>query len=76
MSNHYHQLVEAPGANLVVGMKRFQGAFTQRFNRRHRLRGHRLQGRYQALVVESEGDYFETVSTYTHLNPVRLVSWE
>jgi len=71
MSNHYHLLVETPGANLVMGMKWFQGTFTQRFNSRHRLRGHLLQGRYQALVVESEGEYFETVSTYIHLNPVR-----
>ena len=31
MSNHYHLLLETPEANLVAGMKWFQGAYTQRF---------------------------------------------
>lgn len=71
MSNHYHLLVETPEANLVAGMQWLQGTYTQRFNSRHRLRGHLFQGRYKALVVEPEGEYFEVVSTYIHLNPVR-----
>ena len=71
MPNHYHLLLETPQANLVVGMKWFQGTYTQRFNSRHRLRGHLLQGRYKAVMVESEDDYFAVLSTYIHLNPVR-----
>ena len=71
MSNHYHLLLETPQPNLVAGMKWLQGTYTQRFNARHRLRGHLLQGRYQAPVVEAEGEYFGVVSTYTHLNAVR-----
>ena len=32
MSTHYHLLLETPNANLVDGMKWFQGTFTQRMN--------------------------------------------
>jgi len=44
LANHYHLLLETPGANLVVGMKWFQGTYTQRYNARHRKRGHLLPG--------------------------------
>jgi REP element-mobilizing transposase RayT len=40
MPNHYHLLLQAPEANLVEGMKWLQGTYTQRFNNRHKLRGH------------------------------------
>jgi len=72
MDNHYHLLLETPEPNLVVGMKWLQGTYTQRFNSRHREWGHLFQGRYKALVIQSgDGDYFSTVATYIHLNPVR-----
>ena len=72
LANHYHWLLETPEANLVSGMKWFLGAYSQRFNARHGQRGHVFQGRYKALLVDTEsGDYFETVSTYIHLNPAR-----
>jgi len=72
MGNHYHLLVETPEPNLVAGMRWFQTTWTIRFNRRHRLSGHLLQGRYKAVVVDpQEGDHFVTLSDYIHLNPVR-----
>ncbi len=72
MGNHYHLLVETPAANLVEGMKWLQGTYTQRFNARHKVWGHLLQGRYKALVVDrSESGYFTAVSNYIHLNPAR-----
>ena len=73
MSNHYHFLLETPEANLVAGMKWFQGAYTQRFNAMFQRRGHLFQGRYKAIPVQtSEGlEYFRQVSTYIHLNPFR-----
>ena len=72
MPNHYHFLVETPEANLVAGMKWFQGTYTQRHNRRHRLAGHLFQGRYKAIPVQTgDGEYFSKVSQYIHLNPVR-----
>ena len=72
MGNHYHLLLETPEPNLIVGMKWLQGTYTQRFNRRHKEWGHLFQGRYKALLVQSEeGEYFSTVASYIHLNPVR-----
>lgn len=72
MGNHYHLLLETPEANLVAGMKWFQGTYTQRFNSRNKRWGHLFQGRYKALVVDGEsGDYFSTVAGYIHLNPAR-----
>jgi len=72
MSNHYHLLVETPEANLVAGMKWLQGAYTQRYNRRHKLQGHLFQGRYKAVVVDGEEEpYLQVVSTSIHLNPAR-----
>lgn len=72
MDNHYHLLLETPEPNLVSGMKWLQGTYTQRFNSRHKEWGHLFQGRYKALMVQSEGgDYFSTVAAYIHLNPVR-----
>lgn len=73
MGNHYHLLLETPEANLAFGMKWLQGTYTQRFNSRHKVFGHLFQGRYKALNVDDDDDddYFQMVSTYIHLNPVR-----
>jgi len=76
MSNHYHLLLETPEANLVAGMKWFQGAYTQRFNAMFKRRGHLFQGRYKAIPVATDPrdgglEYFREVSTYIHLNPFR-----
>ena len=79
MNNHFHLVIETPQANLVAGMKWFLGAYTSRFNRRHKLFGHLFGGRYKALVVEGGGNgYLRTVCDYVHLNPVRakLLGWE
>ena len=40
MDNHYHLLRETPEANLVRGMRRLNGVYTQAFNRRHERVGH------------------------------------
>lgn len=72
MGNHYHLLIETPEANLVAGMKWFQSTYTKRYNARHQQWGHLYQGRYKSLVIDNEDpSYFQTVSTYIHLNPVR-----
>ncbi len=72
MSNHFHLVVETPRANLVPGMKWLLGTYTQRFNRRHQLRGHLFAGRYQALPVEGSGTgYLKSACDYVHLNPAR-----
>src|SRR5450759_1510031 len=40
MGNHFHVVLETPGANLVAGMRWFLSTYTARFNRRHKLFGH------------------------------------
>ena len=70
MDNHYHLLLETPEPNLVGGMRRLNGAYTQAFNRRHRLVGHLLQGRYKAILVDQES-YLLELCRYVVLNPVR-----
>lgn len=71
MNNHYHLLIETPEPNLVDGMRWIQGTYTKRFNTRHKLWGHLLQGRYKALVVDPSEEYFRAVGNYVHLNPAR-----
>ena len=70
MDNHYHLLIETPGANLSRGMRQLNGVYTQRFNRRHRKVGHLFQGRYKAILVERDS-YLLELARYLVLNPVR-----
>jgi REP element-mobilizing transposase RayT len=76
MGNHYHLLIETPSPNLVDGMRWLQGTYTKRFNMRHKKWGHLFQGRYKALLVDPDKDYFQTVSNYIHLNPVRVKGYD
>ena len=72
MSNHFHLVIETPRANLVEGMKWLLGAYTMRFNRRHKLNGHLFAGRYKSLMIDATTPgYLCTVCDYVHLNPVR-----
>jgi REP-associated tyrosine transposase len=70
MPNHYHLLVETPEPNLSRGMRRLNGRYSQRFNRRHDRVGHVLQGRFHAVLVERETHLLE-LARYIVLNPVR-----
>ena len=70
MDNHYHLLIETPEPNLVAGMRRFGGVYTQRFNRRHGRVGHLFQGRYKAILVDKDA-YLRELCRYIVLNPVR-----
>jgi REP element-mobilizing transposase RayT len=70
MTNHEHLFVETPQPNLACAMRYLNGSYTGYFNFRHDRVGHLFQGRYKAVLIESEGHYLE-VSRYIHLNPVR-----
>lgn len=70
MSNHYHLLIETPTGNLVAGMRRLNGVYTQAFNRRHQRVGHVMQGRYKSILVEKD-TYLLELARYIVLNPVR-----
>jgi len=70
MDNHYHLFVETPQPNLSRGMRRLNGVYTQRFNRRHGRVGHLFRGRYRAVLVQRESHGLE-VCRYVVVNPVR-----
>jgi len=70
MTNHYHLLVETPDANLCKGMRQLNGVYTQKFNHLHKRVGHLYQGRYKAIIVQSEV-YLLELARYIVLNPVR-----
>lgn len=70
MDNHYHLLVQTPDGNLSKGMRQLNGVFTQTSNRRHQRVGHLFQGRFKAILVDSQ-PYLLELSRYVVLNPVR-----
>jgi putative transposase len=51
-------------------MRQINGVYTQTFNRRHGLTGHLFQGRFKAILVDSDS-YLLEVCRYVDLNPVR-----
>jgi REP element-mobilizing transposase RayT len=72
MPNHYHLVLETPEANLIAGMRWFQGTYTKRYNARNGEWGHLFQGRYKSVVIDpEEPGYFRTACDYVHLNPAR-----
>lgn len=70
MDNHYHLLIQTPDGNLSKGMRQLNGVYTQASNRRYRRVGHLFQGRFKAILVDSDA-YLLELSRYVVLNPVR-----
>lgn len=70
MDNHYHLLVQTPDGNLSKGMRQLNGVYTQASNRRHQRVGHLFQGRFKAILVDSDA-YLLELTRYIVLNPVR-----
>lgn len=70
MDNHYHLLIQTPDGNLSKGMRQLNGVYTQASNRRHKRVGHLFQGRFKAILVDSDR-YLLELSRYVVLNPVR-----
>lgn len=70
MGNHYHFVLHTRQANLSRLMRHVNGVYTQSFNRRHGKVGHLFQGRFKAIVVDTDA-YLLAVCRYVELNPVR-----
>ncbi len=70
MGNHYHLVICTRQANLSRLMRHINGVYTQAFNRRHQLSGHLFQGRFKAILVDTDS-YLLEVCRYVDLNPVR-----
>jgi putative transposase len=70
MGNHYHFVLQTRRANLSRLMRHINGVYTQRYNRRHGKVGHLFQGRFKAIIVQTDS-YLTEVCRYVDLNPVR-----
>lgn len=70
MANHYHLLLETVSPNLSKIMQYLNTAYTIYHNRKHDTCGHLFQGRYKSIVVDKDS-YFQELTRYIHLNPVR-----
>jgi REP element-mobilizing transposase RayT len=70
MGNHYHLVVRTRQPNLSRLMRQINGEYTRAFNRRHGVTGHLFQGRFHAILVDSDA-YLVEVCRYVELNPVR-----
>lgn len=69
MGNHYHLVLYTRAANLSRLMRQLNGVYTQRYNRRHGLVGHLLQGRFKAILVDRDS-YLLALCRYVERNPV------
>lgn len=69
MGSHYHLIIRTRQANLSRLMRHINGAYTQTFNCRHQLTGHLFQGRFKAILVDSDSYPLE-VCRYVDLKPV------
>lgn len=70
MTNHYHLLLETAQANISRIMHYINGSYTIYYNTKHKCSGHLFQGRFKSLVVDKDS-YFQELSRYIHLNPVK-----
>ena len=70
MGNHYHLVLQTRRPNLSRLMRHINGLYTQAYNRRHAQVGHLLQGRFKAVLVDTDA-YFLEACRYVDLNPVR-----
>jgi putative transposase len=69
MGNHYHLVLSTQAPNLSRMMRHLNGVYTQDFNRRHGLVGHLFQGRFKAILVDTDA-YLLSLCRYVERNPV------
>ncbi len=70
MTTHFHLLARTPRPNISQGMHRLNSRYARWFNDRHVETGHVFQGRFHAVLVESEDQLLRSYR-YVALNPVR-----
>ena len=70
MTNHIHLVLQAGDMPLSKGMQNLAFRFTRWVNFHERRTGHLFQGRYKAILVDTDSYLLELVR-YLHFNPVR-----
>ena len=70
MTNHLHLLIERQEDTVGRIMQRVLTGYSQYYNRKYGRIGHVFQGRYKAILCDSDS-YLAALVRYIHLNPVR-----
>jgi REP element-mobilizing transposase RayT len=70
MGTHYHLVLDATQARLSEGMRRLNGNYARRFNKRRGRRGHLFDERFASWVIRDER-HLEAAIAYVLENPVR-----
>jgi putative transposase len=70
MGTHYHLIVETSRERLSEGMRRLNGVYALRFNRRYGLKGHVFETRFSSYVIRDERHLTAAIA-YVLANPVR-----
>ena len=71
MPNHFHLLLyQADKESTTKLLRRLTNAYTKYFNEKYHRVGGLMQGRYQAVHINSEQQLLQ-VARYIHLNPVK-----
>jgi REP-associated tyrosine transposase len=70
MGTHYHLVLEVSRTRLSEGMRRLNGTYSRRYNRRHGHRGHLFEERFSSFVIRDERHLYAAVE-YVLQNPVR-----
>lgn len=73
MPNHFHLIIRQRIENgIVLFMQKLGSGYTNYFNQKYKRVGSLFQGRFKAVLVESD-NYLLHLSRYIHLNPIELI---
>ena len=76
MPNHYHLLIHQKNRNDLTGfMRSLMTRYTQYFNKKHKRKGPLYEGRYKAVIIETDEQLWH-LTRYIHRNPLGLLSNE
>ena len=71
MGNHFHLVVQTPDANLSQAMQWLNQSYAAWFNTRHQRTGPVYQRPFGSKPIQ-DGAWAYELSTYVHLNPLRI----
>lgn len=72
MANHYHLLIQTPGANASRAIQWLNVSYSLWYNCRHHRVGPLFQGRFKSVLIEGEGAWVLEACFYLHMNPIRV----
>lgn len=67
MSNHYHLIIDACGADISKFMKSLNQSYVRYINKKYNRKGHLLADRFNSKIIDCD-EYLLTVSAYIHNN--------